>query len=192
MTASFPLLYNCTKHDGFIEHHGLNHTYVLWVLPDKQHVVFIHKTILAHRLTNRGNSFGELLQMKQNLDEPCKMISRPFVQALGYRPDYVVVTDTVDEAPTTVTCGYTMHTILQHASRNPTTEHIRTLAEGPGEPTGPRNQLGQALAALSQRLVSKGFLADPKYFPGAARDLRCRAAGMGEDELRLRRLFKVL
>lgn len=192
MQCTFPKLCECTKHDGFVEHKSLNYMYVLWVLPDGRHVAFIHKEVLANGLTNRGNTFGELVLLKQSLDEPCKMVSRPFLQTLGFKPDYVVVTDSIDEAPTSITCGYTMHTMLFHAAKNPTMEHIRTLAEGPGEPSGPRNQLGQTLADLSQRLASKGFFSDPKYFPSAARDMKCLAAGMSLDELRLRKLFKVI
>ena len=85
-----------------------------------------------------------------------------------------------------------MHTLLQLASVNPTLEHIRTLAEGPGEPSGQRNQIGQMLTGLSLRLWTKGFFTDPKYFPDAARDARCLASGMSKDELRLRKLFKVV
>ena len=138
MQSTFPKLCECTKHDGFIEHHSLNYMYVLWVLPDGRHIAFLHKEVLANGLTNRGNTFGELVLLKQSLDEPCKMVSRPFLQMLGFKPDYVVVTDFIDEAPTSITCGYTMHTILFHAAKNPTMEHIRTLAEGPGEPCGRR------------------------------------------------------
>jgi hypothetical protein len=82
-----------------------------------------------------------------------------------------------------------MPTILQHAAVNPTMEHIRTLAEGPGEPCGPRNRIGQLLAQLSLRLATKGFFADPKYFPRAQRDLQCLSSGMSLDELRLKKLF---
>ena len=85
-----------------------------------------------------------------------------------------------------------MATILQHAAVNPTLEHIRTLAEGPGEPAGPRNQIGQRLTQLSLRLADKGFFADPKYFPSAERDMRCLASGVSLDELRLRKLFKIV
>jgi hypothetical protein len=192
MQSTFPKLCECTKHDGFVEHHSLNYMYVLWVLPDGRHIAFLHKEVLANGLTNRGNTFGELLLLKQSLDEPCKMVSRPFLQTLGFKPDYVVVADSIDEAPTSITSGYTMHTILHNAAKNPTMEHIRTLAEGSGEPSGPRNQLGQTLTDLSQRLASKGFFTDPKYFPSAARDMKCLAGGMSLDELRLRKLFKVI
>jgi hypothetical protein len=83
-----------------------------------------------------------------------------------------------------------MHTILQLAARNPTMEHIRTLAEGPGEPSGLRNQLGQTLTGVSLRLAFKGFFTDPKYFPDTVRDTKCLAQGMSLGELRLRKLFK--
>ena len=180
------------KHDGFVEHRSQNHTYVLWVLLDGRHIAFIHKDVLANGLTNRGMTFGELLMFKPTIDEPCKMISRPFLQTLGYKPDYVVVTDYNDGVPICITSGYTMHTILQLAAMNPTMEHIRTLAEGPGEPSGPRNQVGQILTDLSLRLASKGFFMDTKYFPNAARDMKCLKAGMSLDELRLRKLFEVI
>jgi hypothetical protein len=188
----FPTLCDCVKHCGFIEHSSADYTYVLWVLPDGAHIAFLHKDVLANGLTNKGSTLGELVLLKQSIEEPCKMISRPFLQTLGYKPDYVVVTDYRDENPTFITSGYTMHTILQLAARNPTMEHIRTLAEGPGEPCGPRNQLGQTLTSLSLRLSSKGFFADPKYFPNAARDMKCLSAGMSVGELRLRKLFKVI
>ena len=118
------------------------------------------------------------------------MISRPFLQTLGYKPDYVVVTESQDEIPSHLTSGYSMPTLLFQCAKNPTMEHIRTLAEGPGEPSGPRNKVGQLLTELSQRLSSKGFFADAKYFPNAERDMRHLASGMSLNELRLRKLFK--
>ena len=42
-------------------------------------------------------TFGELLLSMPTLEEPCKIISRMFLQTLGYKPDYVVVTDSSDE-----------------------------------------------------------------------------------------------
>lgn len=175
------------------------------------------------------------------------MISRPFLQILGYKPDYVVVVQdsdhgndynnnnsnmnvyynhlnkssyvarggsmistsstTTNTTPITtstttttidsllglhlLTSGYSMPTILHLCAKNPTMEHIRTLAEGPGEPCGPKNQIGQRLTELSMRLACKGFFADPKYFPRAPRDMRCLASGMSLDELRLRKLFRL-
>ncbi len=150
---------------------------------------------------NKGQKFGELVRLKPNCDEPCKMISRPFLQALGYKPDYVVIvpdSDRNDYDPASqppgylMTCTYSMPTILQLCAKNPTMEHIKTLAEGPGEPSGPRNQVGQLLTQLCLRLASKGFFSDPKYFPCAPRDMRCLSAGMSVNDLRLRKLFKVV
>ena len=189
---AFPLLCDCQKHDGFVEHRSMHMTYVLWVLPEKHHVAFIHADLLADGITNKGSTFRELLLSKTDLEEPCKMISRPFLQLLGYKPDYVVVVESQDGIPTTLTSGLSMPTILQHAAVNPTMEHIRTLAEGPGEPCGPRNRIGQLLTQLSLRLATKGFFADPKYFPRAQRDLQCLSSGMSLDELRLKKLFKMV
>jgi hypothetical protein len=166
-------------------------TYVLWVLSDSQHVVFIHRDLLADKIENKGETFREILLSKKCVDEACKMISRPFLQALGFKPDYVVIVESRD-APALLTSGFSMSTILQLSSQNPTMEHIRTLVEGPGEPSGPKNLIGKTLTQLSLRLSSKGFFADSKYFPRAQRDLKCLASGMSLDELRLRKLFKVL
>ena len=93
----FPILSECVKHNGFIEHTDLNYKYVLWVLPGGQQVSFIHKDVLATELFNHGMTFGELLLSMPTLEEPCKIISRMFLQTLGYKPDYVVVTDSSDE-----------------------------------------------------------------------------------------------
>jgi hypothetical protein len=186
----FPLLCDCKKHNGFVEHRSMYMTYVLWVLPGKQHIAFIHADLLTNGITHKGSTFRELITSKQDLEEPCKMISRPFLQLLGYKPDYVVVVGSQDGLP--LTSGFSMSTILQHAAVNPTIEHIRTLAEGPGEPAGPRNQIGQRLTHLSLRLATKGFFTDPKYFPCAERDMRCLSSGMSTDELRLRKLFKIV
>jgi hypothetical protein len=188
----FPILCECIKYDGFVEHTCIWNTYVLWVLPGGAHVAFIHKDLLADEVKNNGTTFRAILLSKQNMDEPCKMISRPFLQILGYKPDYVVITDTRDETPTCITSGYSMPTILKLAAKNPTMEHIRTLAEGPGEPSGQRNQLGQALTHTSLRLATKGFFTDPKYFPISSSDKKCIAAGMSSNEMKLRKLFKVV
>jgi hypothetical protein len=192
MLATFPHLCHCDKRDGYVEHRSMVKTYVLWVLPDHRHVAFIHRDLLADGISNRGETFRDLILSRQSIEEPCKMISRPFLQLLGYKPDYIVIVDSQDESPTLLTSGFTMATILHHASKNPTMEHIRTLAEGPGEPAGPRNLIGQTLTHLSHRLSTKGFFADTKYFPHAERDMRCLASGMSLDELRLRKLFKVI
>ena len=186
----FPLLCECQKKDGYVEHASLCRNYVLWVLPDRRHIAFVHRIILANGVSNKGLTFGELLISKHSPEEPCKMISRPLLQTLGYKPDYVVVTESRDEVPTPLTSGYSMATLLNRCAKNPTMEHIRTLAEGPGEPSGPRNQVGQLLSQLSQRLASNGFFADAKYFPQAQRDMAHLAEGMSLDELRLRKLFK--
>jgi hypothetical protein len=192
MLATLPHLCHCDKRDGYVEHRSTVKTYVLWVLPGHRHVVFIHKDLLADGISSRGETFRELLLSRKSIEEPCKMISRPFLQLLGYKPDYVVIVDSQDETPTLLTSGFTMATILCHASKNPTMEHIRTLAEGSGEPAGPRNLIGQTLTQLSHHLSTKGFFADTKYFPNAQRDMQCLASGMSLDELRLRKLFKVI
>ena len=192
LRRAFPLLCDCKKQDGFVEHKSMLMTYVLWVLPGKQHVAFIHADLLADGITNKGSTFRELLLSKQDLEEPCKMISRPFLQLLGYKPDYVVVVESRDGITNHLTSGLSMPTFLQHAAVNPTMEHIRTLAEGPGEPSGQRNKIGQLLTQLSLRLATKGFFADPKYFPRAQRDMQCLSSGMSMDELRLKKLFKMV
>ena len=317
-TGVFPLLCECRKRDGYVEHKSQCNRYVLWVLPDGRHVAFIHGCLIADRITNRGITFGELLSIKPTCEEACKMISRPFLQILGYKPDYVVIvldsddyyngadnnnniskaasainvyssrrdavfshpvgdfcfsnpTDAVTTTTTTTTgsdnnnnygsrisngffhrqqqqgyhhhrrvlsssstgaayphrghlivesvdsgddnddnnhyyyassCGetgvslltsrFSMPTILQLCAKNPTMEHIKTLAEGPGEPSGPKNLIGQLLTALSLRLAMKGFFTDTKYFPCAQRDMQCLSSGMSLDELRLKKLFGVL
>ena len=195
----FPLLCECTKYDGFVEHKDMFYSYVLWVLPDDRHIAFIHNDLLFNNITHNGTTVGELVKLKKGLEEPCKMISRSFIKLLGYKPDYVVITDSEDAVrpssyttTTFTTCGYTMHTILQLSSVNPTMEHIRTLVEGPGEPSGCRNQAGQLLTSLSARLVEKGFLSDPKYFPESQSNTRLISHGMCKNELKLRRLFKLI
>ena len=188
--SSFPLLCDCKKKDGFVEHTSDCRNYVLWVLPDGRHIAFIHRILLANSIHNKGQSFGELLLQKASPEEPCKMISRPFLQTLGYKPDYVVATESSDEVRTHFTSGYSMHTLLFHCAKNPTMEHIQTLAEGPGEPSGRRNVVGQLLTQLSQKLAAKGFFSDAKYFPRAERDMMHLASGMSLDEFRLRKLFK--
>ena len=192
MCSVLPLLCECTKQNGFVQHRDVSFSYVLWVLPDGIHVVFINMHLMMNNFTCHGVTFEGLLAVKQGLlEEPCKMISRPFVKSLGYKPDYVVITDSHDEVPDCkTTCGYTMHTFLQLCSKNPNMEHIRTLAEGPGEPSGQKNQLGQLLTTLSSRLEARGFMSDPKYFPNAQRDLKHIANGMPLNELKLRRLLK--
>lgn len=195
MPTVLPLLCECTKCDGYVEHKSQCNTYVLWVLPDGQHIAFMHLHLICSKITNKGQTFGELLLTKQSHEEACKMISRPFLQALGYKPDYTVI---VSNEPTSDDdCrGYyyysTMPAILQLCAKNPTMQHIRTLVEGPGEPCGPNNQIGQTLTQLSLRLASRGFFADPKYFPSATRDMRCLAMGMDLNELRIRKLLKLV
>jgi hypothetical protein len=216
-SSGFPLLCECTTRDGFVEHRDMFYTYVLWVLPDDRHVAFIHKDLIFNNIMHNGVTVGELVMSKKGLEEPCKMISRQFVKLLGYKPDYVVITtttttttssttaaaavsddnddDAIEGLPTssttTTTCGYTMHAMLKLSSVNPTMEHIRTLAEGPGEPSGCRNQAGQLLTSLSSRLAAKGLLSDPKYFPDSQRDSQLISNGMCKNELKLRKLFRV-
>lgn len=184
-------LSECVKRNGFTEHRDMFYSYVLWVLFDGSHVAFIHKDLMLENFAHNGETFGELVISRQGLEEPCKMISRPFIKTLGYKPDYVVITDSIDGVPSPLftTCGYTMHTMLQLSSVNPNMEHIRTLAEGPGEPFGQRNQLGRLLSSVSSRLEAKGFLSDPKYFPDAQRDAKHIANGMTQNELKLRKMF---
>ena len=185
-------LSECVKRNGFTEHRDMFYSYVLWVLFDGSHVAFIHKDLMLENFAHNGETFGELVISRQGLEEPCKMISRPFIKTLGYKPDYVVITDSIDGVPSPLlltTCGYTMHTMLQLSSVNPNMEHIRTLAEGPGEPFGQRNQLGRLLSSVSSRLAAKGFLSDPKYFPDAQRDAKHIANGMTQNELKLRKMF---
>lgn len=195
-SKTFPLLCNCKNSDGIVEHRSKCSTYVLWVLPDGKHITFIHEHILANRLVNKGQTFGELLMSKPSHEEPCKMISRPFLQTIGFKPDYVVVVQNANfknndsKQSCSMSSGYSMSTFLRECAKNPTMEHIVSLAEGPGDPCGPRNQIGQLITQLSSRLASKGFFSDPKYFPHALRDMQCLASGMSLNELRLRKLFK--
>ena len=57
------------------------------------------------------------------------------------------------------------------ASVNPVMHHIRTLAEGPGEPNGVKNSIGLTLTALLKRLEEKGIFTDPRFFDQQAKSI---------------------
>jgi hypothetical protein len=150
-----------------------NHT--LWVVEGKYHVAFVELEPILRTPYMQTNFAGLIKKDMKSEDECCKMISRKFIQILGYRPDYIVVVvngknqnavsslyPSID--PKISTCGLSMDAITTMAAVNPTMHHIRTLAEGPGEPCGKKNSIGRALTFLLRRLDEKGIFKDPKYF----------------------------
>jgi len=150
-----PMLCDCTRMDGFLEHRDMHNTYVLWVLDaDASHVVFLHKKWLNGLLYN-GTPFVELLYRK-DVDECCKMISRTLLAALKYKPDYLVIVSD-DNTGSPFASGFSMDRITMLVE--PTVPSIRAVAEGV---EGENNLLGRRLSELCGVLADRGFFQDPK------------------------------
>ena len=152
-----PMLCDCRRLDGCVEHRDTDSSYILWVMHvDASHVVFLHKKWLNALVYTDGQTFLQLLAHRSP-EECCKMISRTLLGALKYKPDYIViVSDTDYGAP--LSSGLSMDTVMNLAQ--PSVPCIRVLAEGlPGEN---RNFLGARLSGLCGVLADRGFFQDPK------------------------------
>ena len=170
-------LCDCRKYEKHTEHRDVSGNYTLWVIEDRKHVVFVDLDTILHIPYLKTNFANLINNDNKPEDECCKMISRKFIQLLGYRPDYIVVVNnkknfvctSID--PMTSTCGLSMLDITAMASVNPVMHHIRTLAEGPGEPNGVKNSIGLTLTALLKRLEEKGIFTDPRFFDQQAKSI---------------------
>ena len=164
-------LCDCRKHDQYIEHKDFFGNYTLWIVEGEKHVAFVDLDIIL-LMPYLGTNYAKLINDdKKSEDECLKMISRRFIQILGYRPDYIVVVKnnknyitcpSID--PLISTCGFSMSNFTTMAAVNPVMHHIRTLAEGPGEPNGVKNSMGRGLTALLNRLDEKGIFTDSRFF----------------------------
>ena len=166
-------LCECRKHNQYVEHKDMLGCYTLWIVEGGKHVVFVDLSIILQTPYLQTNFECLIKNDMKSEEESCKMISRKFIQILGYRPDYIVVVNNKNASPSLQlpsidpqisTCGMSMSAITSMAAVNPTLHHIRTLAEGPGEPCGKKNSIGLNLTSLLKRLDEKGIFKDPKYF----------------------------
>jgi hypothetical protein len=138
--------------ERYIEHRDMNSKYVLWVLDDASHVVFLHKHVL-NEIQYANRTFLQWL-MEKPVEECCKMIARMFLANLKYKPDYIIiVADEDNGAP--LASGYAMETILTMAKDNPTLESIKTLILE-------RNIIGHTLTDMCCSLANRGFFNDPQ------------------------------
>ena len=156
MARSLPMLCECQRLEGCVEHRDMHSTYVLWVMrSDASHVVFLHRQWLDALVYTDGRTFLELLSHLPP-EDCCKMISRTLLGALKYKPDYVVI---VSEANSglPLASGLSMGSALLRS--DPDLASVRAVAEGPG---GANNLLGRRLSELCQVLADKGFFEDPK------------------------------
>jgi hypothetical protein len=137
--------------EKYLEHRDMDTKYVLWVLDDASHVVFLHKQVL-NNIPYRGRKFIDWL-MQKPVEECCKMIARVFLANLRYKPDYVViVSDEDDGAP--LASGYAMETITTLAKECPTVDNIKSLIQD-------RNILGTHITDRCCNLANRGFFSDP-------------------------------
>ena len=150
------MLCDCQRLEGSVEHRDMHATYVLRVLhADASHVVFLHRKWLDGVVYADGQTFLQLLRSK-TAEECCRMVSRPLLGALTYKPDYIVIVSDED-AGAPLASGLSMRAALgmPHA----TVPAIRAMAEGPG---GLGNFLGRRLSELCGALADRGFFQDPK------------------------------
>jgi hypothetical protein len=156
---ALPMLCDCQRLNGCVEHRDQDASYILWVLhSDASHVVFLHKRWLNSLLYIDGRTtFLQLLQQGKSAEEACKMISRTLLGALKYKPDYVVIVSDQDRADTPLASGLCMQSALDLAQHDRLA--IRDLAEGHA---GAHNLLGQWLTSLCGVLADRGFFQDPK------------------------------
>ena len=161
-----PMLCDCTRLEGCMEHRDTDSTYVLWVLhnQERSHVVFLHKQWLNALEYTDGQTFLQLLSYRSP-EECCKMISRTLLGALRYRPDYIVIVSDEDRIGAPLASGMSMETALSLAP--PDLAGIRSLAEGKclsvgGEEVSHCNFLGVRLSSLCRVLADRDFFHDPK------------------------------
>ena len=156
MVRPLPMLCECQRLEGCVEHRDMYSSYILWVMHhDASHVVFLHKRWLNALVYTDGQTFLQLLS-RLPAEDCCKMISRTLLGALRYKPDYIViVSDTDFGAP--LASGLSMDTALSLSQ--PELLCVRAVAEGP---MGGNNFLGQRLTELCRVLADKGFFEDPK------------------------------
>ena len=154
-----PMLCECQRLNGCVEHRDMESSYILWVLHiDASHVVFLHKRWLNNLLYTDGQTtFLELLQQSKTPEEACKMISRTLLGSLKYKPDYIIIVSDHDRTGAPLASGMCMQSALDLSQ--PDLPGIRALAEGP---SGTNNLLGQWLTGLCGALADKGFFQDPK------------------------------
>ena len=163
-------LCDCRKHDQYVEHSNMFGNYTLWIVEGRKHIAFVDIDVVL-QTPYLGTNFAKLIDNDSKSEDEClKMISRKFIQLLGYRPDYIVIVKNNKNItcrsinPLISTCGLSMSDITTMAAVNPVMHHIRTLAEGPGEPCGAKNSIGRSLTGLLKRLDEKGIFTDPKFF----------------------------
>lgn len=150
------MLCECVRLEGCVEHRDMDSSYIVWVLrPCASHVVFLHQSWLNRLVYTDGQTFLQLLAHK-GPEESCKMISRTFLGALGYKPDYVVIVSE-EEFGAPLTCGMNMGMAIDAAPFD--VPGIRAMAEGC---EGRNNFLGMRLSALCGVLADRGFFNDPK------------------------------
>lgn len=153
---ALPMLCDCVRLEGCVEHRDTDSSYILWVLhSDASHVVFLHQKWLNGLVYTDGQTFLQLLSTK-GPEEGCKMISRTLLGALGYKPDYIVIVSDAFGAP--LSSGLTMDTVMGVAPHY--MPGIRAVAEGP--PGENRNLLGARLTVLCGVLADRGFFQNPK------------------------------
>jgi hypothetical protein len=156
MARALPMLCECQRLEGCVEHRDMHSTYVLWVMrSDASHAVFLHRQWLDALVYTDGRTFLELLSHLPP-EDCCKMISRTLLGALKYKPDYIVVVSEAD-AGTPWASGLSMGSALLRS--DPDLASVRAVAEGPA---GANNFLGRRLSELCQVLADKGFFEDPK------------------------------
>jgi hypothetical protein len=156
MARALPMLCECQRLEGCVEHRDMHSTYVLWVMrSDASHAVFLHRQWLDALVYTDGRTFLELLSHLPP-EDCCKMISRTLLGALKYKPDYLAIVSDADTGAPLVS-GLSMDTAL--ALSQPELACIRAVAEGP---MGGNNFLGRRLTELCQVLADKGFFEDPK------------------------------
>jgi hypothetical protein len=164
MTARLPMLCDCQRLDVCVEHRDMDASYVLWVMhSDASHVVFLHRRWINGIVYPDGQTFLQLL-MTKSPDECCRMVSRPLLGALGYKPDYIVVVSDDDGIGAPLASGMSMYSALggrgfEAFQAGVSVASVRAFAEGP---TGQFNFLGRRLAELCGALADRGFFQDPK------------------------------
>lgn len=158
MQRPLPMLCECARMDGYMEHRDMYSSYLLWVLhSNASHIVFLHKRWLdALRYNNTSVPFIELLGWK-GPEEACKMISRTLLANLGYKPDYLVIVADSDRMGAPLASGFSMDTITRLSDASITS--VRSVAEGDD---GVNNILGRRLSELCATLADRGFFQDPK------------------------------
>lgn len=156
-SARLPMLCDCQRLEGCVEHQDMHSSYALWVLhSDGAHVVFLDRKWLDEIVYLDGvTKFRDLIEYRSPL-EGCKMISRILLGALKYKPDYMVVVSS-DGRGAPLTSGHTMEVALNTYRTD--LDAIKRAAEGPERRN---NYLGAALSELCGALANRGFFNNPK------------------------------